>query len=134
MNAPANPGQLLPDLDSREQVERFVRAFYDGLLEDPILAPIFMDVARVDLEVHLPHIIDYWCKLLLKEPGYQRHTMNIHRRLHGKQALRDEDFSRWLGFFLNAVAQGWRGDNSERAKRIATTIAGNMRDALSVSH
>ena len=41
----------------------------------------------LDLAVHLPHIKDYWCKLLLGEKGYRRHTMNIHRQLHGKQRL-----------------------------------------------
>lgn len=133
MNAPFEHNRVLPDLDSREQVERFVRAFYAHLLEDPVLAPIFLDVAAVDLDVHLPHIIDYWCKLLLKDPGYQRHTMNIHRRLHGKRSLGETDFARWLAFFENAVDSGWRGDNAMRAKRIAGTIAANMHKALYVS-
>ena len=133
MNASVDHQTTLPDLDDRRQVERFVRRFYGELLEDPVLAPIFLDVADVDLDVHLPHIIDYWCKLLLGDDRYSRHTMNIHRRLNAKRALGAEDFDRWLGYFTRAVDSGWRGPNAERAKRIARAIAGNMRKSFGLS-
>ena len=84
----------LPDLDSRPQIEAFVDLFYARMLKDPQLAPIFLDVAAVDLAVHLPHIKDYWSKLLLGEAAYRRHTMNIHRQLHGKRPLEAADFER----------------------------------------
>ncbi|MEQ9465521.1 MAG: group III truncated hemoglobin, partial [Haliea sp.] len=71
-----------PDLDSRAHIEACIDLFYARLLVDPQLAPFFLEVARIDLAVHLPHIKDYWCKLLLGEQGYRRHTMEIHRRLH----------------------------------------------------
>ena len=115
-----------PDLDNREQVDRFVDRFYERLLKDDVLGPIFLDVAAVDLDVHLPHIKDYWAKLLLGETAYRRHTMNIHRRLHGRRALTRADFDRWLAYFISAVDSGWEGPNAERAKRVATAIAGNM--------
>ena len=119
-----------PDLDSREQVDRFVDTFYERLLKDEILAPIFLDVAAVDLAVHLPHIKDYWAKLLLGESAYRRHTMNIHRRLHGKRTLTAADFERWLAYFTQAVDSGWEGPGAARAKRVAAAIAGNMHQAM----
>ncbi len=118
-----------PDLDTRE-IERFVDLFYERLLTDEQLAPIFVDVAEIDLEVHLPHIKDYWCKLLLGEKRYARHTMNIHRQLHGKRSLRVEDFDRWLAFFIDAVDANFAGERSERAKQIAASIASNMQKSL----
>ena len=69
----------LPDLDSRERVEQLVEAFYEKVLADPLLAPIFLDVARIDLAVHLPHIKSYWCKLLLGEHGYSLMVNNLLR-------------------------------------------------------
>lgn len=130
MNAPIQPAAIKPDLDSREQIETFVARFYERLLKDPVLAPIFLDVAAVDLSVHMPHIVDYWAKLLLADRGYRRHTMNIHRRLHSKQPLKPADFERWLGYFNNAVDSGWKGPGAERAKQVAAAIAGNMRRSL----
>ena len=119
-----------PDLDCRENIEAFVDRFYERLLSDEQLAPIFVDVARVDLAVHLPHIKDYWCKLLLGEQGYRRHTMNIHRQLHGKRPLHRGDFERWLAFFTGTVDDYFAGERAERAKRVAASIAANMEKGL----
>ena len=101
-----------PDLDSREHIEAFVDRFYASLLQDERLAPIFLEVAAVDLAIHLPHIKDYWCKLLLGEQGYRRHTMNIHRQLHGKQALVAADFQRWLELFNATLDTGFAGERT----------------------
>ena len=64
-------------MDSKESIEFFVDRFYERVLADERLSPIFVDVAEVELSVHLPHIKNYWCKLLLGEKKYQRHTMSI---------------------------------------------------------
>ena len=119
-----------PDMDSRANIERFVDLFYERMLADEILAPIFVDVAEIDLAVHLPHIKDYWCKLMLREQGYQRHTMNIHRQLHGKRALREEDFERWLEFFVTTVDANFQGPYAQRARQVAASIAANMKKSL----
>lgn len=121
-----------PDLDSREHIEQFVDRFYARMLQDEVLAPIFVDVAGIDLDVHLPHIKDYWCKLLLGEKGYQRHTMNIHRALHGKRPLRADDFARWLDYFQTTVDMYYAGERAERAKQVAASIADNMQKSLPV--
>ena len=123
-------GEHRPDLDSREHIESFVDRFYERILADELLAPIFVDVAEIDLAQHLPHIKDYWCKLLLGERSYQRHTMNIHRQLHGKRALLAEDFQRWLHFFTTTVDEHFAGERAERAKKVAATIAANMEQSL----
>jgi len=123
-------GEHRPDLDCRDHIEFLVDRFYERLLADEQLAPIFVDVAEIDLAQHLPHIKDYWCKLLLGERSYQRHTMNIHRQLHGKRALLAEDFGRWLHFFTTTVDDYFAGERAERAKKVAATIAANMEQSL----
>ncbi len=119
-----------PDLDSRENIERFVDLFYERMLADPILAPIFVDVAEIDLSQHLPHIKNYWSKLLLGERSYRRHTMNIHRQLHGKRPLHAQDFERWLATFVHTVDANFAGERAERAKKVASSIAANMQTGL----
>jgi len=121
------------DLDSRENIEAFVDLFYSHVLEDEQLAPIFLDIAAIDLAVHLPHIKDYWCKLLLGDKSYRRHTMNIHRQLHGKQPLQAGDFQRWLALFNATLDEGFAGERTERARKVAASIAGNMEASLPVS-
>lgn len=126
----AVPRDSKPDLDSREHIEAFVDRFYGRMLRDERLAPIFLDVARIDLDEHLPHIRAYWCKLLLGEQGYRRHTMDIHRQLHGKRPLQAEDFQRWLALFTAPVDDYYHGEKAERAKRVAASIAANMQRSL----
>ncbi len=122
--------QSRPDLDSRERIGFFVDRFYERMLADEQLAPIFVDVAGIDLAVHLPHIKDYWCKLLLGDRQYQRHTMDIHRQLHSKRTLTVEDFQRWLRFFTTTVDAHFAGERAERAKKVAAAIAANMEKSL----
>ena len=119
-----------PDLDSRENIEQFVDLFYERMLADDQLAPIFVNVAEIDLEVHLPHIKNYWRKLLLGERDYRRHTMNIHRQVHAKRSLTTADFDRWLAFFTSAVDDHYAGAQAERAKKVAASIAANMEKSL----
>ena len=121
---------MKPDLDSRENIEAFLDLFYQRILEDPQLSPIFLEVAAIDLDVHLPHIRDYWCKLLLGERGYRRHTMNIHRQLHGRQALQSGDFQRWLALFNATLDDNFAGQHAERARQVAAAIAANMEASL----
>lgn len=118
------------DLDSPEQIARFVDAFYATLLRDEKLAPIFLDVAQVDLEKHKPLICQYWEKLLLGNDDYQRHTMNIHRAVHQKQNLTADDFDAWLVYFIASVDENFIGPKAERAKKVAAAIAANMQKSF----
>jgi len=118
------------DIRSTDDIEAFVEAFYNKLLNDARLAPIFLDVADIDLRAHQPLIVSYWEKLLLGGSDYQRHTLRIHRQLHQKQALQPCDFDRWLEYFRSTMDGLYSGPTAERAKRIATTIAANMQGSL----
>lgn len=114
------------DLDSPERIAEFLQFFYGKLLKDPVLAPIFIDVAQIDITQHLGHIQAYWEKLLLGKDDYKRHTMNIHRMLHSKRALTKADFDRWLDFFVSTVREHYAGPQAERAIQVAGHIADNM--------
>lgn len=120
-----------PDLDTSEHIQQFVEAFYSRLLNDDELAPIFLDIAEIDLSVHLPLITSYWEKLLLGGREYNRHTMNIHRNLHARRPLTEQDFNRWLALFVSTADQSFSGEKTERAKQVAAHIAANMQNAIS---
>ena len=120
----------LPDLDSPERIRAFIEAFYARVLADERLAPIFLDVAGIELAKHLPLICAYWEKLILGADSYRRHTMNIHRALHAKRALDPRDFERWLALFCATLDAGFSGPHAERAREVAGHIARNMQAAL----
>lgn len=120
------------DLESPEEIAEFVDHFYARLLRDPELAPIFVNVAAIDIREHLPRICAYWEKLLLGKNEYRRHTMNLHRALHARRPLTASDFDRWLEYFCTSVDAKFKGRNAERAKQIASRIAANMQTSMSI--
>ena len=120
----------LPDLDSPARIRAFIEAFYARVLADGKLAPIFLDVAAIDLDKHIPIICAYWEKLILGADSYRRHTMNIHRALHAKQKLEPADFERWLALFCTTLDAGFSGPHAERARQVARHIARNLQVAL----
>ncbi len=123
---------MVVDIQSKADIDVFVDAFYARLFEDQILAPIFVDVAEINLADHLPLIKSYWAKLLLGDKTYSRHAMNIHRAVHAKQALTAHNFDRWLDFFCSTMDEYYCGELADTAKQIAATIAKNMATALKV--
>jgi hemoglobin len=113
-------------LDHPEAIELMVDSFYSRIKTDPRLSVIFFELGEVELEKHLPHIKCYWKKLLLADHAYNRHTMNIHRALHEKVNLRSSDFEIWLALFIETIDDGFSGPMAKRAKKIASSVAGNM--------
>lgn len=115
-----------PDLDSKAHIRDFIESFYSKVLCDDLLAPIFIEVAGIDVKVHIPIICSYWEKLLLGDTTYKRHTMNIHRQLHAKFPLTEAAFDRWLALFTQTARENYEGPLTERAIKVATSIAFNM--------
>jgi hemoglobin len=120
----------LSDIQSRQDIDQFIDSFYSKLLADEGLAPIFVDVAQIDLSVHLPIIKSYWAKLLLGDKSYRRHTMNIHRAVHSKQQFTAHNFNQWSTLFEATIDSMYVGDCANKAKKLAATIAMNMSRTL----
>lgn len=118
------------DLDSAEAIGEFVKRFYAKLLDDPLLSPVFLQTADIDIETHLPRIEAFWRKLLLRETGYDRHMMNIHRQIHQRHEFTAEHFQRWLHHFDATLDEHYSGRYSERARNLGHSIARNLQEAL----
>jgi hemoglobin len=121
---------LRRDLDSAEAIGRFVDAFYARVLADPLLAPLFLEVAGIDLAAHLPRIKAYWAKMLHGDRAYRRHMMARHRAVDARHPFQAVHYRRWLELFEVTLAEEARGPFADRAKTLARRIAGNMRRNL----
>lgn len=119
-----------PDLDNPENIKTFVEDFYEKVLADDILAHIFIDVAKINIEEHFLKIRSYWEKMLLKDPAYKRHMMNIHREVYAKFPFSTTEFERWVKLFVATVEEGYQGPMADRAIKLANTIAFNMDTVL----
>jgi hemoglobin len=118
------------DLDTPGAIDAFVDRFYERVLVDPLLAPIFLEVARIDPAAHLPRIKAYWRKMLLGDPSYRRHMMQLHRKVDARSPLRGTHYARWLALFESTLDDGFAGPGADRARMLARRVAGNMRRNL----
>jgi hemoglobin len=114
----------MADVETREDCERLVRAFYSRALTDPIIGYIFTDVAHLDIEEHVPVIASFWETILLGRPTYGGGAFAPHAALHAKVRLRGPHFARWLVLWTETVDELFSGERAELAKAHARRVAG----------
>jgi hemoglobin len=110
------------DIETRADCERLVRAFYLRALDDPIIGFIFVDVAKLDLEAHVPRITSFWETILLGARSYGGGAFRPHAELHAKVPLREGHFQQWLNLWGRTVDELFAGERAELAKAHAHRV------------
>ncbi|HEX5783058.1 MAG TPA: group III truncated hemoglobin [Solirubrobacteraceae bacterium] len=111
------------DIETRADCERLVRAFYGRALEDPIIGFLFTDVAKLDLEAHVPRITSFWETVLLGNQTYGGGAFRPHAALHMKAPLRRAHFDQWVSLWTRTVDELFAGPTAELAKAHAQRVA-----------
>jgi hemoglobin len=111
------------DIENRHDCERLVRAFYGRALTDPMIGFIFVDVAKLDVEAHVPAIASFWETILLGAQSYGGGAFRPHAALHAKVTLRSGHFERWLVLWRATVDELFAGERAELAKAHAERVA-----------
>jgi hemoglobin len=111
------------DIETRDDCEALVRAFYKRAFEDPLIGWLFTDVARLDLEAHVPRITSFWETVLLGARSYGGGAFRPHAELHMKAELRAAHFERWLVLWGETVDELFAGERAELAKSHAYRVA-----------
>ena len=119
------------DIESRTDLELLLSTFYNRLLADESIAYIFTDVAKIDLPKHLPKITDFWELSLFHTGTYRNNPIQIHLDLSAKEQLTDNHFGTWLRHFNATTDELFEGDNAEKIKTRALSIATVMKIKLS---
>lgn len=123
----------LIDITGRGEIELLLRDFYDRAFEDDLLRHVFVDVVHMDLEQHLPVIVDFWEKVLFDTGTYNGQTMDVHRRVHRRVPLTEQHFTRWLQLWRESLDARFSGPVAEQAdshaKRMASVFLRNLTGA-----
>lgn len=114
------------DIETRDDIARLMREFYGRMFKDEVMGPIFVDVAKMDLEAHIPIMCDFWELQLFQKPGYRGGMMAVHFRLHMQTALEHHHFMRWLDYWYETVDDLFTGGRATWAKVVAGRVANNM--------
>ena len=120
------------DIETLADCETLVRAFYGRALEDPIIGWIFLDVAKLDVEAHVPVIASFWETILLGSRSYSGGAFRPHADLHARIGLRAGHFQRWLTLWKATVDELFAGERAELAKGHAARVARAFQRRLEV--
>jgi hemoglobin len=118
------------DIEQRSDCERLVRAFYERALADPVIGWIFVDVAKLDVEAHVPQIASFWETILLGARSYSGGAFRPHAALNARVRLRAGHFERWLWLWRGTVDELFAGERAELAKAHAERVAGAFQSRL----
>lgn len=113
-------------LKSRVELEILLDRFYDKVKVDPLIGPIFNDLAKVDWPHHIPKIYDFWDALLFDGDRYRGRPFPPHIPLN----LEAEHFQRWLELFFETVDEGFVGSKASEIKTRAFNIGQNFLNNL----
>lgn len=123
----AATGRSIPIITPAEGVtealiRQLVETFYDRVLRDPELGPIFHRALSGRWSEHLAIMVDFWSSIALRTGRYQGKPQAAHMSM----ALTPELFSRWLELFEATAREICEPDVAEffldRARRIADSL------------
>lgn len=117
----------MTDIENREDIEVLMKAFYAKAIPDHMIGHYFTQVTHMNLEQHLPVIIDFWETVLFGVARYKSNAIAVHQHLHMKSAFTDQHFERWVHLFQSTVDELFSGDKAELAKQRALSIATVMK-------
>ena len=120
----------MKDIEIRADLELLLAEFYKIV---PFDAEIGHHFDGVDLETHLPVIINFWEKVLFGKQVYFGNPLTIHEKLHEKFPLKLEHFRRWVEIFSATIDEFFVGEMAENAKLRAKMIAHNLNQRLNAS-
>jgi hemoglobin len=120
----------MKDIENRTDIVNLMNAFYKQALTDETIGYIFTDVAKLDLEHHLPIIADFWEMILFGTVNFQlkygRSPMQKHLELNQNEPLVAEHFNAWLKLFDSTVDENFAGEKASLVKFRAKAIANTM--------
>lgn len=128
-----NPTDARPSVEARlrdiddADLHGLLVAFYDTVAEEPLLAPYF---AVVDMDAHMPRIVDFWSTLLYHTGRYSGNAFRPHMEMPG---LTGEHFARWLAVLERTVDARFAGPAAERMKALGHRIAYSMQVRLGIT-
>ncbi|MDB5201766.1 MAG: hypothetical protein JWQ27_1175 [Ferruginibacter sp.] len=120
------------DITTREDIEQFIRAFYEKVIRDETLGIIFTEIIPLNWELHIPLITDFWETILLDNPVYRKNAMEVHYHIDRIYPLGQEHFESWLKLFNSTLDEMFLGPVTELAKKRGAGIAQLMQHKMNL--
>lgn len=113
----------MKDIQNQDDLYLLVDEFYKKLLSDESISYIFTDIVKIKILDHLPILVTFWSQAILGTGGYTKNLTQIHLDINTKEHLTPELFNIWLHHFYTTVDENFKGNNAEKIKTQALSIA-----------
>ena len=117
----------MTDIQNRTDLELIFNSFYKKAIKDPKIGSFFTEVVPIDLETHLPVIIDFWEYNLFHKGAYSKNLLEIHQNIHMKSPINYAHFDQWLNLLILTVDKHFCGSIANKLKTNALSISTVMK-------
>lgn len=111
------------DIESREELEEFLRTFYKKAFADELIGHFFTEVVPLDLNIHIPVIAAFWESIIFNKASYRKNVMEIHKHIHDLSKIQKKHLNRWVKLFTGTLDEDFAGPKTELMKQRARSIA-----------
>lgn len=115
--------EVKKDIETREELERFLWLFYETAFADELIGHFFTEVVPLDLDTHIPIIANFWESVAFNKPSYRKNVMEVHQHIHSLSKIRKEHLERWVQIFTGKLDDQFYGPRTELMKQRARSIA-----------
>lgn len=117
------------DITNAVDIKYIMKKFYEKLLADKTMSPFFSEATHVKdhLEEHLDILTTFWQQSLFQSGGYFNNMFEIHKNVHEKMPFTTQHYELWLKYFFESIDDNYAGDNAERMKNQAISMATIMK-------
>jgi len=120
----------MKDIENRQDIKKLMESFYSKALIDETIGYFFTEVVPLNMETHMPLIVDFWETIVFGKAKYKGNVFEVHHHIHQLSAFKEEHFARWVILFQQTVNELYSGNNAELVKQRAESIATIMRIKL----
>ena len=118
------------DITTKADIEKMVILFYEKVVVDPILGPVFNGAKKINWESHIPLMCDFWENVLFFSGSYTGNPINLHQHLHKVMPLSQQHFQQWNVLFVETVDELFSGKTALLAKQRALNISMIIQEKL----
>jgi hemoglobin len=118
------------DIRDRKDLEAMMVSFYGKALLDETIGFYFTKIVPLDMDKHIPVITNFWESVIFEKASYYGNVFEVHEHIHDLHKFEDKHFIQWLSLFKETVDELFAGENAEKIKQRAESIATVMRVKL----
>ena len=118
------------DIENRQDLEALMVSFYSIAIADDVIGHYFTKIIPLDLDKHIPVIVNFWETVIFDKAAYRGNVFGVHEHIHTLSIFEDKHFERWVILFKQSVDELYAGENAEKIKQRAESIATVMRIKL----